>query len=123
MIEASSAADTPLPQTSATTTDKPLSVETTSKKSPPISVQGLLRDHALPLRHLRQVAQVGVHKLGAGSYRLVQDGVRNGGVFGERLALFVAPGSQTERAIFVAQENVTALGAREPQQRIYQRDQ
>ena len=49
--------------------------------------------------------------------------MRNGAVFGERLPFFVAPRSQTERAILVAQEDIAALRAGEPQQRVYQRDQ
>src|ERR1700689_1002360 len=42
-VEASSAADTPLPLTSARTTARPSGVFTASKKSPPISLQERLR--------------------------------------------------------------------------------
>ena len=53
----------------------------------------------------------------------IQNGVRNRGVIEQRFALGVAPRSQAQVALFVAHEDVAALGARQLQSRVQQRDQ
>ena len=55
--------------------------------------------------------------------RIFQNGMRNGRVVEQRLALGIAPGGQPQFAVFVLHEDIAAFGARELQGRIEQRHQ
>src|SRR4029077_1595145 len=79
--------------------------------------------YAVPAGQIKRLAGVRDHELRVRLHPFIQNGVGDRGVIEQRFALGVSPGGQTQVALFVAHEDVAALGARKFQGGVQQSDE